>query len=374
MKDNNQIKINFLTPLLLFLVIWNCKLLLYTRPTELPVHQYRNSHANQTIIMTKPLAQFKPGIFNKDELVYKDNIYLMDDGFQFKYIGEYKPEILTFKDNISTDGFAKVDSETILYIEGCVLKALGKNANQFTFKENYCESSDVNSRVGAVFYAGNDSIYLSFEGENNKNISTIRILKLNSKGDVLARHEMGDGYIPIGFHYDEKYILTRRNEENILLDHNLKEVLRFRSKDQWAYAFVIKNYFISLDFGDLPIYIYLYSNSTSNYKYYGEYSVKNGKSSIDPLNLIDKQRVFYFNDTSENLCYVSFESTQPTNNCMYVSGYIQFLKPIDGSNHFIGIRFRDGEFGFDAIEIKVEANGEMFISKDWHWRNFSYAD
>lgn len=229
----------FLTYLLINVV--SCKLFLYTRPTELPVHQYRDSHANQTIIMTKPLVQFKPGIFSKDELVHKDKIYLMNDEFQFKYIGEYKPKILSFRDNISTDGFAIVDSETILYIEGCVLKALGKNANQFTFKENYCEFSDADSRVGAVLYAGNDSIYLSFEGENIKNHSTIRILKLNSKGDVLARHEMDDGYIPIGFHYDEKYILTRRNEENILLDHNLNEVLRFNSKDHWSKAFVIKD-------------------------------------------------------------------------------------------------------------------------------------
>jgi len=324
--------------------------------------------------MTKPLAQFKPGIFTKDELIYKDNIYLMNDEFQFKYIGEYKPKILSFKDNISKDGFAKVDSETILFIEGCVLKALGKNANQFTFKENYCEYSEVKSGYGSIFYAENDSIYLSFDEKLKGNPTTRSILKINSKGSVLARKEIGDGYIPIGFHYDEKYILTRSNEENILLDHNLNEVLRFNSKDHWSYAFVIKDWFISYRFGYHPIYIYRYSNSVSNYTYYGEYSVKNEKSSIDPLNLIDKQRVFYFNDTSENLCYVSFESTQPTNNCMYVSGYIQFLKPIDGSNHFIGIRFRDGEFGFDAIEIKVEANGEMFISKDWHWRNFSYAD
>lgn len=90
--------------------------------------------------------------------------------------------------------------------------------------------------------------------------------------------------------------------------------------------------------------------------------------------MIDKEKIFYWNDNFENLCYVSFESTQPTNNCLHVSGYIQFLKPIDESNHFIGMRFRDGKFGFDAIEIKVAANGEMFISKDWHWRDFAYAD
>ncbi len=362
----------FLTYLLINVV--SCKLFLYTRPTELPVHRYRDSHANQTIIMTKPLVQFKPGIFSKDELVHKDKIYLMNDEFQFKYIGEYKPKILSFRDNISTDGFAKVDSETILYIEGCVLKALGKNANQFTFKEKYCESSDIESEYGAVFFARYDSIYLSFDEKIKGNSTTRSILKINSKGSVLARIEIGDGYIPIGFRYDEKYILTRKNDENILLDHNLHEVLRFNSKDQWSNANVIKDWFISLSFGNLPIYIYRYNDSISNYNYYGEFSLKNEKTSLRPLNLIDKYKIFYFNRRAESLCYVSFESIRPTNNCIYVSGYLQFLKPIDGSNHFIGMRFRDGKFGFEAIEIKVDANGEMYISKDWHWRDFSYVD
>lgn len=351
----------------------SCKLFLYSRPTELPAQQYSKSDVNQTIIMTKPLAQFKPGKFTKDELGYKDNIYLMNDEFRFKYIGEYKPKQLSFSDNVSKDGFAKVDSETILYTEGCVLRALGKNADKFRFKQNYCKSSEVGSGYGSVFYAGNDSIYLSFDEESIEGSSTRSIVKINSRGEIVGKIEL-DGNIPNGFHYNEKYILTRSDQENILLDYNLQEVMRFKSKDRWWYAFLIKDWFMSFKFADQPIYLYRYNKSTTNYSYYGEISYKNEKSSKYPFNLLDNQKIFYFSEESKNLCYLSFESKQPINNCIYVSGYIHFLKPIDGSNHFLGMRFRDGKFGFDAIEIRVEANGEMFIAKDWHWRDFSYAD